>query len=557
MSKAAVYVRRQFAVDQKLREHFTRCCSFVPDPEIKSKRTESGKAVTKPCLALGICICTKHVDAAYFFANMSLYLKKVFWNKPKQKLCSPARSLLESYLIVLELFSGHDQSQPLPVCNADSCVPGDDWDAVFADFQAREDRAVQCSRLFLHIGRINFQSWHFGVLRLDQAAGADDTIAQDVVFLQPHHSSFDLQPEQMSTYSDVEVFAHLMNLEQSWTLRFYHISMAESDWVAAPPFSIAVRLLPDTSDFIVWQGSASEKERRSMKDRKKRAKTTKKPTATRPAKRRKKRDAPALEAGEEAVTGRLDAFSDGSNPNDDNDNDDDFMENKSLAEILLPGGCIFEDDEDQDQEDNIDESEHEDKDPVKPTSNASSLSPRSDIDLFLESASENHDDGDDDSSKQQAPAEPEQQDMEEKEAPVIPPEGAVAHIERPLGVARSTINRDVFEVEAWGELHYYHLTEQMVAFCSLRHSTHPACRKQMTTNPTRARSSGRPIGFLVAWLRSCGQHESKHARVHCALPTWQERVDARRYFMSLEGSEAFAKYEKDKNPRDDPEPRYV
>ena len=554
MSKAAIYVRRQFGVDQKLREHFTKCSSFVPDPEIKSKRTDSGKAVTKPCLALGICICTKHVDAAYFFANMSLYLKKVFWKKPKLKLCSPARSLLESYLIVLELFSGHDQSQPLPLRNADSCVPGDDWGAAFADFQAKEDRAVQRSRLFLHIGRINFQSWHFGVLRLDQAACADDTIAQDVVFLQPHHSSFDLQPEQMSTYSDVEVFAHLMNLEQSWTLRFYQISMVESDWVAAPPSSIAVRLLPDTSDFTIWQGSASEKERRSMKEKKKRAKTTKKPTATRGAKRCRKHTPAALEAREEAVTERLYAISDGDNSNDSID-DGDFMENKSLAEILLPGGCAFEEDEDQENKADADESEYEDKDPVKPTSNASSLSPRSDIDQFIESASENHDD--DDSSKQQAPAEPEQQDVEEKEAPVIPPERAVAHIERPVGISRSTINRAVFEVEAWGEIHYYHLTQQMVAFCSLRHSTHPACRKQMTTNPTRGRASGRPIGSLVAWLKLSGEHDSKGAHVHCAIPTWQERTDARRYFMTLDGSEAFAKYEKEKKAGEDPEPRYV
>lgn len=130
-------------------------------------------------------------------------------------------------------------------------------------------------------------------------------------------------------------------------------------------------------------------------------------------------------------------------------------------------------------------------------------------------------------------------------------------VDRPSGISRSTVNRDVIEVGVHGELPYYHTTQQMIAFCPCRADKHfEGCRKQITTSPQK-RGSGRPIGALVCWLMEANKFANKAGHVHCAKATWQDRKNARNYFETLPGSDRFLKYEKPKAAREDAEPKTV
>ena len=115
-------------------------------------------------------------------------------------------------------------------------------------------------------------------------------------------------------------------------------------------------------------------------------------------------------------------------------------------------------------------------------------------------------------------------------------------------------NRVVMQVEDMGELHYYHNTKQMQAFCKHRTGRHSDnCRRGATTALVR-RGSGRPIGMLTAWLRQADSFDTKIEHVHCCLPSLTERQEARAYFQNLEGADVFLAFEKERQPGDPDEP---
>lgn len=125
--------------------------------------------------------------------------------------------------------------------------------------------------------------------------------------------------------------------------------------------------------------------------------------------------------------------------------------------------------------------------------------------------------------------------------------------ERPVGMTRSTLNREVFQVGEVGELHFYHTTGAIHAFCKNRNCTHQSnCRKSGTTCPVR-RGSGRPVGLLVSWLLKADDYPSKWEHVHACHPTLLERQAARRYFQTLPNAESFLKREKKKARASDPD----
>lgn len=551
-------------MDQKLREHLINLSDLVQVAE-KAEPASQDQAKPKPCLALGICVCTRYPDSAFLFANMSMYFRKVFWKKRKDKVCSMERTLLDSFLIVLEFKRVQTNLLSLPLTAGDD--DGDDWDSMYIK-QAMGSHVVdtdmQPLSIFLHIGRIDLRSWHFGAVQLHVATSENP--CQGVTFLEPHEDEIS-NSDSHCTYSALEVFAHKMCLDHPWSIRLHQISMTESDWNSAPHSSIAVRVLESTGDFTIWQGRSAEKERRKLKEAAK-TKTRKRKDgnsqrAQRTKRARKQKPPPALGdvENEDVDFEAQDGVGGGIFEDEDDLSFNPLQNEDPIEDILIPNGCFsaggaFADDEDERVENEQSEPELlvENQDEIQ-KDGSECRSPKSDLDEFLESA--------DEETKEEAElvgppvlSEPAEREVEVAEPTEPPPEREPVAVDRPLGVSRSNLNRTVFLVGTFGELHYYHLSEQMVAFCSLRTSSHEGCRKQMTTNPQR-RGSGRPIGMLVAWLQKAHLHDSKYSHIHSAVPTYQDRLDARKYFESLPGSEHFSTFERPKKIHEDSEPRNV
>ena len=126
-------------------------------------------------------------------------------------------------------------------------------------------------------------------------------------------------------------------------------------------------------------------------------------------------------------------------------------------------------------------------------------------------------------------------------------------VSRPEGIQRSMENRVVLNIPGAGELHYYRSTQQMHAFCALRNSTHSSgCRKQMTCAPAK-RGTGRPLGFLIAWMRKAGECDSKHEHVHCCIPSLEERRKARELFNRMPEAAEWSSFENAKDSPNDPD----
>ncbi len=103
-----------------------------------------------------------------------------------------------------------------------------------------------------------------------------------------------------------------------------------------------------------------------------------------------------------------------------------------------------------------------------------------------------------------------------------------------------------------GSLAYYPKSESMVAFCT-KHAGD--CRRSRTTKASATRpGQGRCVGSLISWLQLSHHYANKEEHVKFCLSTHQERLEARREFMSLPQSEEFSAYERALRDGEDAEP---
>lgn len=561
MGKAASYIRRSQNLDHKLRatvaENSTLVCTSEQEATT-SKPTlfaSNSNSRNRTCLALGICVCTKHPDAGFLFANLVLYFKSIFWKKKKHNLVSPQRLLLENHLAVLEF------KQIIPPQISPEVVASnqDEWGQLYSE-------SVSASRgrdtsIFLHIGRVDFRSWHFGTLQMYACESVIGIDPQGTLFLHPPSVG---QDDDVRT--DLEAFVALIDSAHPCTLRMHEISMKEEDWLYAPAHSIAVRRLQGTSDFMFWQGSVAERSRRKKLAESKRGKrptTSSKPTSNpRPKKaaKKKKNDKDNTDNNDGPILDDTNIDQGGQSEIEVAD-ENDFV----LQDLLLPPGCeegagaycgTEEDDlVDLDLLDDVD-SVNLDLDKVDVEKGSEEQILENEDGEISDGCEERllFAGGSDSDVEEERPAK-EQQDV--GEIPVAEPAAASIPRHIPAGITRSTVNRTVFEIPHHGELHFYHLSNQMIAFCKYRNSSHcEGCRKQMTTAPQK-RGSGRPIRALVAWLMKADNFDTRAAHVHCSPPTLEERKAGRNLFEGLPDHESFSKFEKKKNKGDDSEPKHL
>lgn len=86
----------------------------------------------------------------------------------------------------------------------------------------------------------------------------------------------------------------------------------------------------------------------------------------------------------------------------------------------------------------------------------------------------------------------------------------------------------------------------MVAECR-RHGKRCRCTK-VTTSSVANPAQGRPLGFLLAWLKLAKDHKSHLSHVHLAKPSPQLRREARTELFFLDGAQFFS--EQFERPRD-------
>ena len=257
MDKAAASIRRVFQLDLQLRTRFTQGCQLIreSDGDNKIPKTLPGFQPSL-CFTYGVCVCKAHPDVPHLFTNCMRFFKTAFWKKKKLKQAARLRLLLEQHKVVVEF----RRNEP----PASSGEGGDAWDKIFeacledGSSETRSSAPVSTSRVFGHISRINFKTWHFAIMRLDPVV--DD--AKHCLVLEPCHAAE--CRSRHALYTDMELFAYTFTPDVPWRMRFHVISERDEDWLLLLPGQIPVRLATDFAECIFWQGSTQEAARRSI-----------------------------------------------------------------------------------------------------------------------------------------------------------------------------------------------------------------------------------------------------------------------------------------------------
>ena len=102
-------------------------------------------------------------------------------------------------------------------------------------------------------------------------------------------------------------------------------------------------------------------------------------------------------------------------------------------------------------------------------------------------------------------------------------------------------------------LAFYERPQQFYAVCM--HAGHVRCRLTRTRNPDRVNmASGRPLGYLMAWLSDAHLYDSTDEHRLSCIPSLHDRRDARLKLHSLDGSGVFFAQERLQRADTDSEP---
>lgn len=533
----------------------------------------------KACHSAGLCVCTDHVDARYFFENIKQHFKHTFWKR--KKVPSEPRRLLENGLVFLEF-----RTYPWDPKPSETCTFDDDWDTCFMDNQEQSKRLKQ--RLYFYVGHINYSSWHFAVLHMEEEdpslahffgdlsclAIVDDEDSQAKTCNDIGQSAF----PRTGAYSDLEMLACLFDMNLSWSLRFRVMSAAEKDWPLVSSY-IPTRPLPDLQEIVVWHGSEEERKSRAAlaaqerdkknKNNRGRKRPCSKPGRSKAAASKKKirkttsteharetQSVPEIDSMEmemEQMLQEADMImiaddADGDVNHSEHDEDIDDADRAFFGEYVCEedkGSENGDSDPDRDVQGEVAIEDEDGEDNENQIPDADDVFEELITDLMDENL---HMDPDlhpepkhNSAEAAAANAEPAADPAAAKSEEPSPKQRAA-----PQPHTRSVENREVFVLpDNKGSLRFYHLSSSMVAFCPEGRCRHDGdCRRSATCNPLR-RGSGRPIGMLVAWLTQTNDYPDKRSHVNLCRPSLAERQAARRYFLGLPGAEEFAKeYEK-------------
>ena len=491
--------KKGVALAQKLQEKMSKMSHVyyhAEQPPIKEARASGYR--TKPCFKLGVCVCGENRALGQFCQNLSKYMMAHFvLLKEKvdgKRKFSDARTLLRNRMVVLR-FQCFD--------------PGE-------DLQQQEmplSKQIHPTDRFLHIGHINFNSWHFCGMNMFPLSEAIDE-ADPVIQLIPQ------QPEDHEighgVATETEFVKAFLSLDQQWVVDVLTISLEERHWLPENVAAIPAQWFTSIAPFRLWQGVDSE-----MRPRKKRKKTD------------AIEDGPVLLAMHDLQGAGDDTALQNPNPYDDNlaenqsDGEDPGSAGEVASDVESPGDCSTSSDSS--------ESEHEVVQVVEREVRQSQADDPSSV-----GAAAPGEDAEDPSSVGAA-AQAEDADGPSSVAPVAPAEDDG-------GGARAGVHRDMFSTVSFhvdgGVLRFYPQHGVVTAFCD--HPDHGDCRRSRTVRGNEAcrtamqRGQGRPIGLLCSWLELQMDHSSQQAHVHNCNPTATQRVAARDKFLQMPGALDFS-----------------
>ena len=85
-------------------------------------------------------------------------------------------------------------------------------------------------------------------------------------------------------------------------------------------------------------------------------------------------------------------------------------------------------------------------------------------------------------------------------------------------------------------LRYDHVDHAFIAYCGKHKDAR--CTATRTLNAGKRPGSGRPLGFLVAWLLCGGDHSTKEQHIEMPVPSKMLRRAARNYLKAQPASPA-------------------
>ena len=538
-------------------------------------------------------------DTLHCFHNVKAWMASVF--AKKQKVAPRARVLMEGHLIVFRFSAGpawevksDDAADELPLdpgCAAAGAAAGAAGDS---------EQVVR----YVHPGHVNFSTWHFTVmcmtddlLRVGIPHASGDAGVLQVACLPRGEAG-----ETHGVVTDLQFFQSL-DLNRAWTVSVFGIILDEDCW---QQWDTSAKVVPikqledtDSSQCLIWRGSAYELHMREM--RKKRA-DKKRPYAADKAKAPNKRQkkTPSSKASAKAGLHSADHESaeigaeatGGANPAPD----------ELLQAEADPYGLDPLHEEDAGPELGIGIAEEKDAADADQALADLELMLAGEQDEILSNCSPSvagSSDGDFDwdellsgmdapsgsgngaasSSSKPAHAQPDDALLFDQRDP--PPEpsaiasDAPAELRAPAEQAGARLHRggprDEFtkrelELPGWGRLRYYPHEKQLIAVCE-RHRK-ADCRMQRTVveNP-RAQSSrpgtvtagqGRPLGLLMNWLRCQHDFDSQQTHIHEYKHDLPGRQEARAWFLSaFAEAPEWADLERPKREGEDDEPSKI
>ena len=194
---------------------------------------------------------------------------------------STARCILDDCLLVLHLLPRAKQPQPqerepaVPVLPELCDVWASDWDECYqqeAGQQQLDDSRKQfLAEVFLYLGHINKQNWHFGALRMevDTAAMPSDPTAcpPELLLLRPvDDEPADGAQARHGVYTDMETWAHLVDPALPYCVCCRYITSREECWTWEHRGGTVPTLpLEDMEPFLLWHGEDEEKKRQELR----------------------------------------------------------------------------------------------------------------------------------------------------------------------------------------------------------------------------------------------------------------------------------------------------
>ena len=523
LGKSNVDARRSMATNKKLAEEWTKKCSLrihAEQPKIEEKTVRAHRK--NACQQAGVCVCSRNNPSKgprswQLCDRLCRRLKELC---PKvEKRSSPRRVLLEQRRLVL----------------------------AFQEICAESPAAL----IFVHVGYINFSTWHFACQLLHRASDLDFCSP----FLRPGVLQLRVQTpalcnQTLDVFSDLQFIQTFLDLGKQWGVQLYEISENDTDWLNHEhwPEAVPVCAVPEVGAFTVWRGGdegGPAARRRASTPPKPRPRSSAHSASASLADRQA--SAPGhLDRGENADAALIssalyaDEAAESDDPEEEMDSVDALAEQS--ADAGVSGLLLGADDEDEDPWHDVSElllpAETAMPGPLEP-------GPLPD--------NRGNDAGVQEEVQAEAPG----------PAAAAPADTDAARVRVRAAFHRDPDASEEFQLEGLGCLRYYARSQKLVAVCM--RPGHHDCRigrvtyaSEFTTN--KFRGQGRPLGRLVSWLQQQNHEGLPDAQrhIHSSSATWEVRQAARTYFENLPKGREFAeKVERRQRAGEPAEPEHI